>query len=193
MLGLGNVMAAEAKRKITELVNPATLGSLPIWFQADQFENSTNLANKGTASFTFNPSGPVVNTATFSGGDTTQGVSFDDNNDTFTLSAAQVVSDTEGLTIFYVMHATNIANTDMVLAGDSDSRNQVHHFNKRNILLRFNSDGGTSNAGITMNTYSTSRDDSGVTAYDFTAGDEIVVIRKAATSQKLTVFNRKKE
>ena len=191
MLGLGNTLSGGS---VTEEITPATLGDLPIWFKADEFVNSTNLSNAGTSSFTFNPSGPVVNTATFSGGDTTQCVSFDDNNDTFTLSAAQVVSDTEGLTIFYVMHATNIANTDMVLAGDSDSRNQVHHYNKRNIQLRFNSDGGTSNAGVTLNTYSTSRDDSSVTAYDFQSDtDEIVVVRKAKTSQKLTVFNRKKE
>ena len=192
MLGLGNVMAAEAKRKITELVNPATLGSLPIWFQADQFVNSTNLNNKGTT-FTFNPSGPVENADVFSGGKTAKGVSFDDSNDTFDLSAAQVISDAEGLTIFYVMTQTAIANTDMIFAGDSDSRNQIHHYNKRNIQVRFNSDGGTSNAGVTLNTYSTTTDDSGVTAYDFTDGDEIVVLRKAKTSQKLTIFNRKKQ
>ena len=191
MLGLGNTLSGGS---VTEEITPATLGDLPIWFKADEFVNSTNLSNAGTSSFTFNPSGPVVNTGTFSGGDTTQGVSFDDNNDTFTLSAAQVVSDAEGLTIFYVMHATNIANTDMILAGDSDSRNQVHHYNKRNIQVRFNSDGGTSNAGVTLNTFSTARDDSSVTAYDFQSDtDEIVVVRKAKTSQKLTVFNRKKE
>ena len=191
MLGLGNTLSGGS---VTEEITPATLGDLPIWFKADEFVNSTNLSNAGTSSFTFNPSGPVVNTSTFSGGDTTQGVSFDDNNDTFTLSAAQVVSDAEGLTVFYVMNATNIANTDMVLAGDSDSRNQIHHYNKRNIQVRFNSDGGTSNAGVTLNTYSTSRDDSEVVAYDFQSEtDEIVVLRKAKTSQKLTIFNRKKE
>ena len=190
MLGLGNTLTGGA---VSQEVTPATLGELIIWFQSDGFVNSTNLDNKGTSTFTFNPSGPVVNTGTFSGGTTTQGVSFDDSNDLFTLSAAQVISDAEGLTVFYVMNQTNIANTDMIFAGDSDSRNQIHHYNKRNIQVRFNSDGGTTNAGVTLNTYSTTSDDGGVTAYDFTDGDEIVVLRKDADAQKLTVFNRKKQ
>ena len=149
-------------------------GDLAVWFRSDLYVNTNNLSNAGTLTFTFNPSGPVVNTDTFSGGTTNQGVFFDDNNDTFDLSADQTLTNT-GLTIFYVMNTTAVANTDMVLAGDSDSRNQIHHYNKRNIQVRFNSDGGTTNAGVTLNTYSTTSDDGGVTAYDFTDGDEIVV------------------
>jgi hypothetical protein len=187
--------AAEAsENKInSSVVGLRARGRMPVWFKADDYVNTNNLSNAGTLTFTFNPSGPVTNTATFSGGTTNQGVFFDDNNDTFNLSADQTITST-GLTIFYVMNATNIANTDMILAGDTDSRNQIHHYNKRNIQVRFNSDGNTTNAGVTLNTYSTTRDDSGVTAYDFSSEtDEIAVIRKAASGQKLTVFNRKKE
>ena len=167
-------------------------GDLPVWFRADLYVNTNNLSNAGTLTFTFNPSGPVVNTETFDG-TTNQGVSFDDDNDIFNLSADQAIT-TTGLTIFYVMNATDIANQDFILAGDSDNRNMINHYNKRNIQVRFNSDGGTTNAGVTCNTYSTTNDDGGVTGYDFQSSvDEIVVVRKAADDQKLTMFNKAKQ